>query len=597
MPQPEPAAAPDWNGLQREVRDLALRIAQIERQLEIPVGTGASVSSTHDPESGAGLPACLLGLPQAGGPTDGAGTPARPTNVTPASVLPLAGRALLGLAGAYLLRALTESAVLSSGAGVAAGILYAVLWLVWAARTPAERRLETALHSVTSVLVLSPLLWEATLRFHVISTWTAAAILLSFTVFGLAISWRKNLLVIATIAMLAGLGTAAGLLLATHDVLPFTFVFLGTAAAVEASACLDHWLSERWLAATAADLSVLLATWLVTNARGLPQSYAPIPQSWLLVAQAALLAIYLSSIIVRTLLRGFTFTGFETAQCALAFLIGVGGGLSLSKEAYAIAALALACAAACYVVAFARLDHNRAHGRNFYTYSTFGLLLALAGSRILLSGTAAAGLWAALAVACIWAGGFLGRLTLQVHGGIYLALALAFSGALPRAGALLLGSDVPGRNQPELWAGAAAAALCYLLAARYAASHDGRTVRINRMAIAGMLAWLLAGTLAGALTAGYHAALGPAASHAYCATLRTGVLTGSALLLAWVGARRNNWELSRLAYPMMALGAYRLLAEDMHQERKAALFLSLLVYGAALTALPRLNRSRAAKAA
>src|ERR1017187_6839673 len=134
MPQPEPAAAPDWNGLQREVRDLALRIAQIERQLEIPVGTGASVSSTHDPESGAGLPACLLGLPQAGGPTDGAGTPERPTTVTPASVLPLAGRALLGLAGAYLLRALTESAVLSSGAGVAAGILYAVLWLGWAAR-------------------------------------------------------------------------------------------------------------------------------------------------------------------------------------------------------------------------------------------------------------------------------------------------------------------------------------------------------------------------------------------------------------------------------------------------------------------------------
>jgi len=56
------------------------------------------------------------------------------------------------------------------------------------------------------------------------------------------------------------------------------------------------------------------------------------------------------------------------------------------------------------------------------------------------------------------------------------------------------------------------------------------------------------------------------ASHAYCATLRTGVLTACGLLLAWLGARRNNWELGHLAYPMMALGAYRLLAEDMHQE-------------------------------
>jgi hypothetical protein len=141
------------------------------------------------------------------------------------------------------------------------------------------------------------------------------------------------------------------------------------------------------------------------------------------------------------------------------------------------------------------------------------------------------------------------------------------------------------------------AALCYFLATRYAASRDGRAVRINRMAIAAMLTWLVAGTLAGALTAGYHAALGQLASHAYCATLRTGVLTASGLLLAWVGARRNNWELGHLAYPMMALGAYRLLAEDMHQERKASLFLSLLVYGAALTLLPRLNRAQAARTA
>jgi len=575
MPQPEPAAAPDWSALQLQVRDLALRIAQIERCLEI---------------GGAGASACL---PASASERDASLT----LGLAPASLLPLAGRVLLGLAGAYLLRALTESAVLSYGAGVAVGILYAVFWLVWAARTPAQRRLETALHSVTSVLVLCPLLWEATERFQVISTWVAGAILLSFTVFALAVSWRKSLLVVATIAMLAGLGTAAALLMATHDVLPFTFVFLGVAAAVEISACLDHWLSERWLAATAADLSVLLATWLVTNARGLPQAYAPIPQTWLLVAQAALLAIYLSSIIVRTLLRGFTFTGFETAQCALAFLIGVGGGLSLSKESHAIAALALACAAACYVVAFARLDHNPARGRNFQTYSAFGLLLTLTGVRILLPAPAAAGAWAVLAVACIAAGGALGRLTLQVHGGIFLAIALASSGALSRAGAFLLGAEVTGRNQPALWGGAAIAALCYLLATRYAASRDGRTVRINRMAIAAMLAWLVAGSLAGAITAGYHAALGPFASHAYCATMRTGVLTASGLFLAWLGARRNNWELGHLAYPMMALGAYRLLAEDMHQERKAALFLSLLVYGAALTALPRLNRGQAVKAA
>ena len=51
-------------------------------------------------------------------------------------------------------------------AGIAAGIAYALLWLGWAARSTATERLKTALNSLTAVLVLSPLLWEATVRFH-----------------------------------------------------------------------------------------------------------------------------------------------------------------------------------------------------------------------------------------------------------------------------------------------------------------------------------------------------------------------------------------------------------------------------------------------
>jgi len=571
MPQPESAAAPELSGLYREVCDLQRRLALIERRLEMEADAPpGAVAAARSPER-------------------------ETAAIETASVIPLAGRALLGMAGAYLLRALTESAYLSAQAGVAVGLLYALAWLVWAARTPAERRLETALHSLTAALVLAPLLWEATLRFHAITTWTAGAILLFFTTFGLAVSWRKNLLIAATIATLTGLGTAAGLLMATHDVLPFTFVFLAIAAAVEASACLDHWLSERWLAAAAADLSVLLATWLVTNPRGLPESYAPIPQGWLLAAQAALLAIYLASIMVRTLLRGFTFTGFETAQCAAALLIGVGGGLRLSREAPLAAAFSLACAAACYAVAFARLDRPDGRGRNFYTYSSFGFLLALAGTDILLPGATETA-WLALAVACIWAGGRFGRLTLQIHGGLYLALALASSGALSQAGALLLGTDVTSRALAPVLAGAAAALACYLLAVRYPASRQGRTVEFLRLTLAAALLWHSAAIAAWALTAGYHAWLGADATHAYCATLRTSLLAASALALVWAGSRWRIVELSRLVYPTLALGAYRLLAEDLRQDRKGALFLSLLVYGAALIAAPRLGKSRPVQA-
>ena len=164
---------------------------------------------------------------------------------------------------------------------------------------------------------------------------------------------------------------------------------------------------------------MLLATWLVTREHGLPEGYAAIPYGWLLGVQVALLAIYLASTIVRTLLRGLTFTWFETAQCAVAFLISVGGGLRLSGGSPRHRAPSrCACAAACYVVSFVVLDRGAGRGRNFYTYSTFGILLVLAGSRILLSGAAAAVAWSVLAVAAIWVGGIFLRLTLKVHGTI-----------------------------------------------------------------------------------------------------------------------------------------------------------------------------------
>ncbi len=307
MPQPE------WDALAHDVQDLRTRVARMEVALGLEPGAEmAELSAPSTPAFAAESAPRLLDSPSA--------------------LLPVIGRALLGLAGAYLLRALTESATFSPGMGVAIGLMYAMLWLVWAARTPAARRLETALHGLTSVLVLSPLLYEATVRFHAISTWTAGGLLFAFTLYGFAVSWRKDLLIVATFATLAGLGTSAALLLATHDVLPFTFVFLAIAAAVEASACLDQLLSERWLTAAAADLAVLLATWLVTNLRGIPETYAPISNGALLGAQVALLAIYLSSTIIRTLLRGFTFTGFETMQCAVAFAISVGGGLQLTNH-------------------------------------------------------------------------------------------------------------------------------------------------------------------------------------------------------------------------------------------------------------------------
>jgi hypothetical protein len=221
--------------------------------------------------------------------------------------------------------------------------------------------------------------------------------------------------------------------------------------------------------------------------------------------------------------------------------------------------------------------------------------LVLVGCRILLSDPAAAMVWSLLAIACIGAGGRWGRLTLEVHGGIYLLLALAFSGALREAGGFLVGTDFwLGWTHAALWSGAAVGGACYLLAVRSAPSISGGwNFRALRVALASVLVWEVLGLSAGTLTSVYHGLIGATAGDPFCATIRTGVVTGAALLLVFAGSRPNFRDLAQMVYPLMLLGAYRLLFVDMHQDRKVALFLSLLLYGAALMAIPRLRRVKA----
>ena len=550
----EPGPEGDREELRREIQALERRIASLEKRLELRA----------PPEFVPGIPA--------------APDPAHLVVVEGAGAVPVLGRALLGLAGAYLFRALTESHTLPLPAGVLAGIVYALGWLVWAARTPAARRVEAVFYSLTSALVLGPLLWEATIRFHAISTAAAAAVLLLFTVIGLTISWRKNLLIVATIATLTGVLSAAALLIGSHDIIPFTYVMLAIAAAVEASACLDHWLSERWLTATAADLAVLLATYLVTNARGLPEVYVAVGHPALLAAQMALPAIYLSSTLIRTEWRGLRFIPFEGAQMAVALALGIGGGLRLMGRGSPVMALVcLGYAAVCYPLSFALLRREGPHSRNGHTYAIFGLLLVIGGSRILLPGTVTPVIWGVLAVGVM----ALGSKAHGWHGSLYLVAALLASGALPNAHGLLLGiAATPTNIATALW-GVPATLLCYGMAVGH------RQPRLERALLGGAAFWLLGSLAAAGLIAIYHGVFGAQAPPAYCASLRTMVLALGALLLGWLGAHWNWTELKPVAYAVMGLGAYRLLFVDLRQDQHAALVLSLLFYGGALVILPR----------
>ena len=561
---------PDLEELVRQVRDLQQRV----RALEQYAGMVAE-------EPSAGPAAAVRFHPE-----------------DTAKVVPLAGRALLGIAGAYLLRALTEFRVFPLRWGVAVGILYALAWLVLAARTAPRQRLAAAIHGVTSVLILMPLLWETLIRFHAISSRTAAGVLVFFCAFGLAISWRKNLSVIASTTTLAGVVTAVALLMGTYDLAPFTLALLAVAALVETSACLDHWLGLRWVVALVADLAVLLLVSLVTRQGGLPEGYAPIPKTAALAALILLLAIYLSSTIVRTLWRHSIFSVFEAAECVVAFLISIGGALSLfhgnPAGVHAVALFTLAGGAACYFVSFAFLERAAAQDRNFFVYSTYGLMLAFTGSRILVSGIALAVILSALALVCLRTGKRADRMTLKWHGTLYLLLAAALSGLSSWAAARLLGAAtawVPPR--PAAWIGAAAALAGYLMAWRSPRTGNWPWPRrLVVLLVAANCAWTVAGMAAGALTAACGSFAGVQAA-SFCPTLRTAALTLLSVALAWSGTRWPRFELVWLVYPFMALTAYKLLAQDFVEGQTMALFVSLFLYGGALVLLPRiLQRGR-----
>jgi len=191
-------------------------------------------------------------------------------------VLPVFGKAVLGIAGAYLLRAVAESGTLPKLAVLVVAIAYSGMWLVWAFSTHATNHFASVTYAITAALILSPMLWESTVTFQVLSPVFTAAVLVAFVVLALALAWRQNLQVIPWIASLAAVATALALIIATRDLVPFTVGLLAIALATEVTVCLGRQLTLRAVPAIAADFPVWLLVYLMTSPEGAPSEYRPI---------------------------------------------------------------------------------------------------------------------------------------------------------------------------------------------------------------------------------------------------------------------------------------------------------------------------------
>jgi hypothetical protein len=509
---------------------------------------------------------------------------AQPLTGFSTGLLAALGRLLLGIAGAYLLRALTEGNLLPQLAGTLAGLVYAGAWLISAARVTSANGPMTVFEALTAGLIAGPLLWEATIRFHSLTPASAAAALALFIVLGQVAAWRHDRAKVAGLAALAGSATALALIIATLNPLPFTGALLIAAATIEFGAFRGHALNQRWIIALAVDFCAFLLIYISTRAEGLPDGYTRAPIPFVASIPIALVGIYLTSTVARTLGRGLSIAWFEIAQVAISIALAMVYGLRVANVAGLIAmgATCLAAGVCGYLAAF---GSRAISSRNFHAYAAFGVLLASIGSFLILPSMILTALWCILGLAATAFGECTPSNTLRMHGAFYLAAAAAASGLLAYSTGRMSGAfDARMPLTAAAVLCAIAATLAYgvvlrLRRARFPLWKDRFTAAI----LAALVCWSVVGLIAGWM-------IGTRQDVSLASMLRTGLIASVAIGLAWFGSHWNLPELIWILYPWMIFGALKLLTEDFRQGRPATLFVSLLLYGGTLIALPRLLR-------
>ncbi len=502
------------------------------------------------------------------------------------AMFPVLGKAMLGMAGAYVLRAVAESGSFPRLAAVALAIAYAAAWLVGAARVPARLRFAGATYAATSALILAPMLWEVTLRFNFLSPAMTAGVLGAFVLSAYALAWKNQLTAIVWVAYLTSTISAIALLIATHEILPFIAVLLLMALLSEVAANRNRWMSLRPVAAVAADF----ATWALIDIYASPASsrvdYTNLNNSELLAPAAILLLIYGTNVALRTIVLRRQITIAEAGQALIAFLLAIEAVFHFAPAVgiTAFAVFCLALSAAGYAALFTRFSGIADH-RNYDVFALWSAALLLLGCCLCLNPRWLAPCLGIAAVVATSVGVRVARLTLVAHGFLYL-LAAAFACGWAQYGAHALAGTFPAPPLGIAWIIAAFTVLCYAIGGQLA--EESWNHRILQVLSAALAVGTLATALVSALVWMMAAIITPGASHV--AVVRTLAACSLALALASLGPRWQRIELVWLAYATVALVSAKLLFEDLRQGHPEFIAASIFLYAVTLIMVPRLAR-------
>ena len=501
-----------------------------------------------------------------------------------ARAFPTVGKAVLGFAGAFLLRALAESGSVPKLPVLIIAILYACFWMIWSART--KDRFASVTYAVTSTLILSPMLWEATVRFQSMPATASASILVAFIVLTLVLASRHDLQVIPWIATLASGSTAVALIVGTRELIPLTLALLAIAAAVETSACLGHELTFRVIPAIAADFTLWLSLYIL-GSENVPEGYRSVAPSTLIALCALLPAIYGIGVTFRMFVQRHRISIFEIAQLAASFGLAAFGIMRASHNtaAPAVGVLFLLLAGICYWGTLSRFAAE-SHTRNRRVSATWAAALLVAGAFLLLPDNFQIPFLcaAALLTAVLYTRS--AKLSLGLHASFYLAAAMSVS-SLPSYVWNSLAGTVPASPDWRALTVALSAALCYAVESRKEMDQGRR--RLLWLVPAGIAAFTIAGWAVAATVRVASGQIELAASH--LSMIRTVVICLLALVLG-VASRRRHLELRWIAYAAVALGTLKLVLEDLRFGNPASLVVSFVFYGLILILLPRMTRTK-----
>lgn len=546
--------------------DLERRLASIEKRLSALESQTPATPLPDDPGDG---------------PTLGEGF------VSNASTL--IGRVLLIFGGAYLLRAITDYQVVPTAIGIFLGTIYAMFWLYMAFRISRdEAQHATALfYGGASVLLSLPLLAEATGRFQLLSGAQGTIALTVFCALYLLVAMARDLRILPWLVVLGGIVTAYAILQISKSAV-WVSAFLIVLGLGSLWACyLREWKGLQWFGGLGAATGVL-ALLLLTGSEQWSLDALPV-----FTLAAALLISYLASFALRTHVQGYDIGSFESAQSLLAIAVATLAASLASRAGHLTLApvgiTLLLLAAIAYSLAFTQRTRT-VSGRNFYYYSTLGLLLLVVGSAQLLSPTVAAAVWSFLAMAMAWCSGRFGRVSLSLQC-TFLLLAAGVGSGILETGLYAL-TALAAESWPPLPSWHVLIALttvaCLFIPVAQRSERWGVLAGLPQLTVLALSVWEVGGlmiTYAAPIAAG---AGTPAFDPAILSVLRTFVLSAASVTLA-LSSRFKRWPEARwLVYPVLVLVGIKLFVEDFPHGEPVALFIALAIVGSALILVARL---------